>query len=376
MKGKINMNNAILYVMSIFSLIAAFDKVIGNKFGLGEKFDEGFKAMGPLALTMLGILSLVPILTQVLEPIVVPIYSLLGADPSMFAGTLLASDMGGYNLAINIANNKEAALLSGLILSTMMGTTMVFTIPIAVGIIDKDDYKYLAKGILIGITTIPIGCIIGGITAGFNIVMIVKNMLPVIIFTIFITYGLVKVPEFMIKGFRIFGKFIVAVSTITLALTVFQTLTDTVLIKGLAPVWDGIKTVGNIALFLSGAYPMFHFITKVLKNPLEKMGEFLNINTISAAGILVSMANNIPMFNMMKDMDERGKIINSAFAVSGAFVFGGQLAFTAGVSKVMMIPMIVGKLSAGISAVLIVYAITSRADTVEKDKIVTIEEFV
>lgn len=370
------MNNVILYVMSIFSFIGALDKVMGNKFGLGEKFDEGFKAMGPLALTMLGILSLVPILAQVLEPVVVPIYSALGADPSMFAGTLLASDMGGYNLALKIANNKQAALLSGLILSTMMGTTIVFTIPIAVGIIKKDDYKYLAKGILIGITTIPIGCIVGGVTAGFDIVMIIKNMLPVIIFTIFITCGLLKVPQLMIKGFKLFGKSIVAISTLALALTIFQTLTGVILVKGLAPVWDGIKTVGNIGLVLSGAYPMFHFITKVLKNPLEKMGKFLNINTIAAAGILVSMANNIPMFNMMKDMDERGKIINSAFAVSGAFVFGGQLGFTAGVNKDMMIPMIVGKLAAGISAVIIVYVITSRGYEKKKEGIINVEESV
>ena len=40
----------ILWVMAFGALIGAADKIIGNRFGLGEKFDEGFQAMGSLAL--------------------------------------------------------------------------------------------------------------------------------------------------------------------------------------------------------------------------------------------------------------------------------------------------------------------------------------
>ena len=50
------------------------------------------------------------------------------------------------------------------------------------------------------------------------------------------------------------------------------------------------------------------------------------------------------MFQMLKDMDNRGKIINIAFAVSASFVLGDHLGFTAGVAKEMIFPMIVGKL--------------------------------
>ena len=56
------------------------------------------------------------------------------------------------------------------------------------------------------------------------------------------------------------------------------------------------------------------------------------------------------MFGMMKDMDDRGKIINVAFAVSAAFVFGDHLGFTAGFDQTMIAPMIVGKLVGGITA--------------------------
>ena len=54
---------------------------------------------------------------------------------------------------------------------------------------------------------------------------------------------------------------------------------------------------------------------------------------------------------LMKDMDNRGKVLNVAFAVSAAFVFGDHLGFTAGVAREMIFPMVVGKLVAGITAV-------------------------
>ena len=44
---------------------------------------------------MVGVVSLAPVLAKVLQPVVVPVYEFLRADPSMFATTLLANDMGG-----------------------------------------------------------------------------------------------------------------------------------------------------------------------------------------------------------------------------------------------------------------------------------------
>ena len=72
------------------------------------------------------------------------------------------------------------------------------------------------------------------------------------------------------------------------------------------------------------------------------------------------------MFEMMKDMDDRGKVINVAFAVSAAFVFGDHLGFVAGVAKEMIFPMIVGKLVAGITAIFVAMFIADRM--LKKDK--------
>ena len=91
-----------------------------------------------------------------------------------------------------------------------------------------------------------------------------------------------------------------------------------------------------------------------------KLGHLMGMNDISAAGLVATLANNIPMFGMMHDMDKRGKVINVAFAVSAAFVFGDHLGFTAGFDATMIFPMIVGKLVGGVTAVAVAMFITRR----------------
>ena len=63
--------------------------------------------MGSLALAMAGVITLAPVLAAILKPVVVPVFGLLGADPAMFAGTILACDMGGGALAVEMTANAE-----------------------------------------------------------------------------------------------------------------------------------------------------------------------------------------------------------------------------------------------------------------------------
>ncbi len=42
-----NISQFIVYLMVVFMAIAALDRIFGNKFGLGQQFEEGFNAMGP-----------------------------------------------------------------------------------------------------------------------------------------------------------------------------------------------------------------------------------------------------------------------------------------------------------------------------------------
>ena len=350
----------LIYIMAGFAVLGALDRIFGNKIGLGQEFENGILAMGSLALAMVGIIALAPVLANILRPVVVPVYAFLGADPAMFAGTILACDMGGAALAQQLTADPQAALLGGVLAGSMLGATIVFTIPVAMGILPQADRPAMAKGILAGIVTIPVGILVGGLVAGFPVMKVLRNLIPIVLIAGLIAVGLWKAEKWMIKGFGIFGKGIIALITVGLAAAIVESLTGFAIIPGMAPVEDGFLTVGAIAIVLAGAFPLVWAVTKLLKRPLLKVGKWLGINDTAAGGLVATLANSIATFGMVQDMDERGKVVNIAFAVSAAFVFGDHLGFTAGFAPEMLPAMIAGKLAGGISAIAVALWLTKK----------------
>ncbi len=364
----ISINSVIIFIMMIFMIVGAIDKIRGNKKGYGEQFDEGFNAMGPLAIAMAGVVAAAPVLAIILKPIIVPIYTLLGADPSMFATTLLACDMGGYPLAMQLAETEAVGNFSGLILGTMMGPTLVFTIPVALSIIKKKDRPFLGAGILAGMITIPIGCIVGGLVMNLtqykmDFLGILVNLIPVIIIAALIVLGLWFIPDKMISGFNKFGTGVTIVITFFTAVAVFEYQTGikfplmNIMVEadadGVIPLESGLLVCGQIAIVLIGAFPMVLWITRTFGKALNAIGKKFGMDENGSAGLVATLANNIAMFNIMDQMNAKGKLLNVAFAVSAAFVFGDHLGFTAGVNSEMIFPVIVGKLVAGITALIL-----------------------
>ena len=367
----ISINSVIMMIMMIFMLVGAIDKICGNKLGYGEYFEEGFNAMGPLAMSMAGVVAAAPVLSMLLGPILKPIYGIFGASPAMFATTLLACDMGGYPLAMQLAEGDVAiGNFAGLILGTMMGPTIVFTIPVALGIIKKEDRGYLGAGVLAGLITVPIGCIVGGLMMNtlapeyhLNFITIIQNLIPVIIIAALIVLGLWFAPGPMINGFNKFGTGVTIVITALTAIAVFEQITGIMFpvfhimvenpADGSRGLDSGLLTCGQIAIVLIGAFPMVEWITRTFGKPLEKIGAALGMNEQGSAGMVANLANNIAMFNIMGEMNPKGKLLNVAFAVSAAFVFGDHLGFTAGNNPDMIFPVIVGKLVAGVTAIIV-----------------------
>ena len=368
----ISINSVIMLIMMIFMLVGAIDKIRGNKLGYGEKFEDGFNAMGPLAMSMAGVVAAAPVLSMLLGPILKPIYGLFGASPAMFATTLLACDMGGYPLAMQLAEGDVAiGNFAGLILGTMMGPTIVFTIPVALGIIKKEDRGYLGAGVLAGLITVPIGCIAGGLVMNtiadeayhLGFITIIQNLIPVIIIAGLIVIGLWFAPGPMIRGFNVFGTGVTIVITALTAIAVFEQITGIMFpvfhimvenpADGSRGLDSGLLTCGLIAIVLIGAFPMVEWITRTFGKPLQKIGASLGMNEAGSAGMVATLANNIAMFNIMGEMSPKGKLLNVAFAVSAAFVWGEHLDFAAGNDSNMIFPMIVGKLVAGITAVIV-----------------------
>ena len=179
-----------------------------------------------------------------------------------------------------------------------------------------------------------------------------------------IVIGLWFAPGAMINGFNKFGTGVTVVITVLTAIAVFQQITgimfpvfDVMSVKdettGLSNLDTGLLTCGQIGIVLIGAFPMVEWITRTFGGVLKKVGGLLGMDDKGSAGLVATLANNIAMFNIMGEMNPKGKVLNVAFAVSAAFVFGDHLGFTAGNNSEMIFPMIAGKLVAGITALIV-----------------------
>ncbi|MBQ1343375.1 MAG: ethanolamine utilization protein EutH [Firmicutes bacterium] len=368
-------NKAIMLIMVVFMIVGGVDRIRGNKLGYGERFEAGFEAMGTLATAMVGMIALVPVIKIVLGGVLGKFFALIGCDPSIFAGLLLGMDLGGYPLAMELAETPVMGSFTGIVVASVMGINVVFNIPVGMGIIEEGDRKYLASGMLIGFATIPIGCILGGLTMigmGFDITVgqVIMNTIPVAVVAVLIILGLLLIQEKMLKGFIAFGKGVTIVVTCATVLAVFQYLTGIRLplfhvmvepnAEGVVPLLDGIQVVGGIALVLLGAFPMVTFITRNFSGALQKAGAKIGLDETSVAGLIANVANNIPMYQMMKDMSPKGKIVNCAFTVSAAFVLGDHLGFCANADQSMILPMIAAKFLGGVTAVILALLLWKR----------------
>ena len=369
-------SRVVTFIIGIFAALGLIDRIVKEwkpnlKLplidGWGKEVENGFAAMGPLALAMVGIIALTPVLANLLMPIVGPVYTALFSKPAMFAGTLLAIDMGatpmGNALAAANGDPEWVGWFGGMLLGAVFGVNIVFNIPVGLSLIQQEDRKYFGLGLLAGIIVAPIGALAAGIVAGYPAVTCFMYLIPVIIIGILIAIGLVVAQNAMVKGFIVFGHFITSLILFGLLVALFQQHTGITIIPGMAPLFthcdggtaimEGLEVIGAIAIALAGAYPLVKFLTTVLKGPLGAIGKALGMNDVGAAGLIATLANNIPMFGIYKDMNPRGKVLNGAFQVAAAFSLADHLGFAAANNKELIGPMLVGKLVGGILGIVV-----------------------
>ncbi len=355
--------NILTMIMLAFSALGALDRIFGNHFGIGKEFERGFMLLGNTALTTIGMIVLSPLLAKLLEPVSQALYSSFGLDPSIIPVSLLANDMGGAPLAVQMARNAELGLFNGLVVSTMLGCTVSYTIPYAMGCVREEKHPELFFGLLCGIVTIPVGCFVGGLMVKLPVGLLLADLLPLVLFSAVVVCGLLLLPKITVKLFSLLGLVIRGIITVGLMLGVLKTLAGIELVPGLADFSEGADICVNAAIVLSGAFPLMYVIAKILARPLTKLGNFLKIGADGAMGFLSTVVSNSASFSLIDRMDSRGVVLNSAFAVGGSFVFGAHLAFTMAWDASYIAAMIVAKLVSGVCGLIlamIVYKPSNR----------------
>lgn len=347
--------SALTVVVFIFAIIGGLDYVLGNKLGLGKEFEKGFMLLGVMALSMIGMIVISPWLADLVRPGLDFVADTLHLDPSIVPASLFANDMGGAPLAVEVARNAEIGRFNALVVSSMMGCTISFTIPFALGMVKKEQHPSLIYGLLCGIVTIPVGCLVAGFLCGLPFVDLIVNLLPLVGLAGVISFGLLKAPKLCVKIFKVFGFLITALIITGLMLGIYEFLSGKTLIERLAPLEEGVMICVNASIFLAGAFTFMSLVSKLLNRPLKALGRKVGINEDAALGVLSCIVTNAASFGTMEKMDEKGSMVNSAFAVSAAFTLGGHMAFTMAFDPSYIGPVLVGKIVSGLCALVVAY---------------------
>lgn len=326
------------------AVLGGMDKIMGNRFGLGKKFDDGFLLMGPMALSMTGIICLTPVLSAWLGSVIRPVFSAVGIDPAMF-GCILAIDMGGYQLAMDLAQDPEIGRFSGIIASAMFGCTLVFTVPVGMSVLPEEDQPLFLKGLLAGLISLPAGLFVGGLLQGLSFGTILYQCIPIFLLSAVLLLGLARFPDKTIRLFSGFARLIQIAATVGLILAAVQFIAGITLLPGLSPLDDALEIVGSIAIVMLGSLPLAELLRRCLVRPFCWIGSKTGLNDTSTTGIIVGTITVMPALAMVRDMDRRGKVLCGAFLVCGASAFAAHMGFAAGTQPDLILPLLGGKFS-------------------------------
>lgn len=356
------MSSIILYCLAFGALLGGIDHILGNRFGFGQRFEEAFRLLGPIALSMAGILCLAPLLSQLLGKLIVPLFSAVKLDPGMF-GSILAIDMGGYQMSMELAQDPQVGRFAGIVVSAIFGCTVVFTIPVGMGAMDEVDRPFFTKGILLGLVSMPAGILIGGLLCGLSLASVLWNCLPVYLLSCLLLAGLIKIPDRMTRIFQFVAKGIRILAVIGLTAGAIVYMTGWQISAYLLPLEEAMEVVCSIAIMMLGSMPLAELLQRLLKVPFAWVQKHTGMNSVSTTGILIGMVSVVPALAMFPRMDDRGKVVNGAFVVCSASAFAAHLGFTLSAEPDLAAPLLAAKLSGGLLGILLALIATKpKAD--------------
>ena len=389
----------VVYIIMACAIAGCLASVIKPESELGQQFVAGIDSIGPIFLPVAGIMASAPYLTAFVSAVFGPAYSAVGADPAMAATTFIAVDMGGYQLADVLAETRESWIMA-MVTGYMAGATIVFSIPVALKMLEKRDRKYLALGVMSGLLAIPVGVLVASAFIAVSHPMVREvvstnadatyqlalswgqigvNLIPLIIICVALAAGLKFKPDAMIKGFIVFGRVMESALKIVFVLVVVEYFTGVwstlfgsfgfdPIIADEEDIFRALEVSGAIGMMLCGAFPMVYLIRRYLAKPLAKIGGAVGLSSDATAGLLAGSANVLALFSMVKDLRAKDKVICMAFAVCCAFLFGDHLSFTANFQPNLIVVVLAGKLAAGICAIVFAKLLAvKKAEQLERE---------
>lgn len=384
--------NYVIYLIMVGTLLGALASIIKPESGLGKEFVNGIHSIGPVFLAQAGIMAAVPLLSKAISQLLGPMFSAVGSDVSIAALSIIAVDMGGYQLADALTSNRDM-WITAMLIGYTSGATIVYLIPVGLTMLNRQDHKYLALGAMAGLISIPFGVMaalmlitMGNIPVrdiistsspalhhlALDFVTMLQYLMPLFVFCFLLAAGLKYRATLMVSGFLIFGKIMDAFIKMVLACSIIEHFTDVFstvfgswgfdpLFADEQELFRAIEIAGYIGIMLAGTFPICYLFQKYCQGLVRTFGRKLKLTDTGALGFIMVLANIIATYHLFKNMRARDKVLCVAFGVCAQATIGDHLAFSANFQPTLVLPVLFGKLVGGFLAVAIAIKISVPA---------------
>jgi len=353
-----------MLLMLVFSGIGLVDKMTGYKMGLAQEFDKGLYSMGTLALCIVGFYCVGITAARQCAENIARLTSGLPMDPSIIIGCMLSSDAGAQPIAMELSNSPVMGYFSGVIVASCLGQFVSSQLPVLFAAIHEREKSFMVPGFIQGISAVPIGLMVGGILLQLPARSLLSNSGPIITLCVLLAVAFHKasaVTEKTLLAFggvmRTGGQFLFLVTIVGLFFPRWNIVENNLLHESLVLLLKMVVIICGAMVFAKAC--LRHFTAQ-----LEWVARKLHTNETSVIGLALSCINSLAIVPLLPDMDKNSLRINAAFAVSGSYILGGQMAVIANLNNgKVFTAYFLSKLAAGIVAVGIAVALNRRAET-------------
>ena len=345
--------NGLIGALLLLAAFGLLDQGTGGRLGLAEPFGQGLASMGGLAVSLVGIYCLGITALQANAAGVEALEAVLPFDPSVLVGCVLAPDLGGWSIARGMAAGEAVGRFSGVIVSSTLGCAVSFVLPLSLAAVGEEARSDLMAGLVVGIITLPATLAVGGVLLGVPAGELAVCCAPIVVVCALLCLALVKARRPATRVLLAVGNGIRLASFVLFGVVVLGLFVPAWALSSQGLVEEALLIVVKITAVVCGAMVAARLILAWCRRPIAALARWLGVREEAAVGLILSLATSLSMLPLFGRMDRRGRVMNAAFSVSGAFALGGQMAFIASVEPGEVVAAFVcAKLAGGVCALL------------------------
>ena len=183
-----------------------------------------------------------------------------------------------------------------------------------------------------GLIALPTGLVAGALALGLAPLTLAENLWPVLVLCALLVAGLAKAPRVCLGALAAFGEAVRILGVLAFGVVALGLFWPGLALAPESLVAEALIIVFKITVVVCGAMVATALLMARCGSAVSRVAATLGVNEYAVLGLLASLVSTVSMLPLYARMDVRGKVMNAAVSVSGAFVLGGQMAFVSSVS--------------------------------------------